>query len=152
TAVLLARPARSVPLEYSPGINRLEGLLEKQRTRQQLRARVPASPKPIVPPAPPPAPPIPRVCSDRLGPRWRNHLLALFGLPSQRRLAQAALQIDRIRHWESEFERLNDVQLKQAGLRLRGRARGGESLDRLLPEAFGLACVAARRTRGMRPF
>jgi preprotein translocase subunit SecA len=37
-------------------------------------------------------------------------------------------------------------------LRLRGRARGGESLDRLLPEAFGLVCVASKRHLGLRPF
>jgi preprotein translocase subunit SecA len=78
--------------------------------------------------------------------------LAWIGLPAQRRLAYAALQINRIRHWEKQFNRLSDTELKQTGLRLRGRARGGESLDRLLPEAFGLACVAAHRTVGMRPF
>jgi len=33
-----------------------------------------------------------------------------------------------------------------------GRARGGESLVRLLPEAFGLVCVAAARTVRLRPF
>src|SRR5206468_9285899 len=78
---------------------------------------------------------------------------ALFGLPSQRRLARAALQIDKIRYWEKEFSRLADAaELKQTGLRLRGRARGGESLDRLLPEVFGLVCVAGQRTIGLRPF
>src|SRR5207302_6668006 len=53
---------------------------------------------------------------------------------------------------EQEFSRLNDVELRQRGLQLRGRARGGESLDRLLPEAFGLVCVAAVRTIRLRPF
>jgi preprotein translocase subunit SecA len=90
--------------------------------------------------------------TDRLGIRWANHLKALLGLPSQRRLARAALQVDRIRHWESEFGRLNDVELRQRGLQMRGRARGGESLDRLLPEAFGLVCVSAYRTVHLRPF
>ncbi|HMC65248.1 MAG TPA: preprotein translocase subunit SecA [Gemmataceae bacterium] len=90
--------------------------------------------------------------NDRLGPAWLNASKALLGLPSQRRLARAALQVNKIRSWESEFNRLADADLKQAGLRLRGRARGGESLDRLLPEAFGLVCVAATRTVNMRPF
>ncbi len=76
----------------------------------------------------------------------------MFGLPSQRRLARAALAIDRIRYWENEYTRLNDVELRQRGLQLRGRARGGESLDRLLPEAFGLVCVGALRTIRLRPF
>jgi preprotein translocase subunit SecA len=88
----------------------------------------------------------------RLGPRWLNHIKALFGTPSRRRLAQAALRIHQTRYWEKEFESLSDAELKQTGMRLRGRARGGESLDRLLPEAFGLVCVAAARTIRLRPF
>ncbi len=60
--------------------------------------------------------------------------------------------IEPIRHWEKEFSRLSDAELRQRGLRLRGRARGGESLNRILPEAFGLACVAATRTIRLRPF
>jgi preprotein translocase subunit SecA len=67
-------------------------------------------------------------------------------------LAQAALKIDRIRHWEGELTRLSDDEIKQYGLRLRGRARGGEPLAQLLPEAFGLVCVAAQRTLRIRPF
>jgi preprotein translocase subunit SecA len=90
--------------------------------------------------------------SNRMGPRWLAYLKALVGTPSQRRLARARLHIDRIRHWEGEFSRLNDEELRKYGLRLRGRARGGESLHRLLPEAFGLVCVAAQRTIGLRPF
>jgi preprotein translocase subunit SecA len=89
---------------------------------------------------------------NRLGPRWLNHLRALFGTPSQRRLARAALRVDAIRHWEQEASRLSDPELRQRGLQLRGRARGGESLDTLLPEAFGLVCVAATRTVQLRPF
>ncbi len=96
-----------------------------------------------------PTPPAPR---NRLGPRWFNHLKALFGLPWQRKLGWAALQVPRIRSWEKEFDGLSDADLKATGMRLRGRARGGESLDRLLPEAFGLASVAARRVTGMRAF
>jgi preprotein translocase subunit SecA len=92
------------------------------------------------------------VSFNRFGPRWLNHFRALFGLPSQRRLARAALQIGAIRHWEKEFSRLSDADLRQRGLQLRGRARGGKSLDKLLPEAFGAVCVAAQRTIQLRPF
>ncbi len=102
--------------------------------------------------ASPPAvqrPPAPR---NRLGPHWLNHIKALIGLPWQRRLARAALLVPRIRHWERQFENLSDAELKTAGLRLRGRGRGGEGLDKLLPEAFGLVCVAAKRKLGLRPF
>ncbi len=89
---------------------------------------------------------------DRFGWRWWNHVKAWLGTPSQRRLAYAALQVPRIRHWEDEFSKLADADVKKAGLHLRGRARGGESLARLLPEVFGLVCVAAKRFIGLRPF
>jgi preprotein translocase subunit SecA len=81
-----------------------------------------------------------------------NRVKALLGTPSQRRLARGALKIDAIRYWESELSRLSDDEMKQHGQKLRGRARGGESLDHLLPEAFGLVCVAAVRTLKLRPF
>jgi hypothetical protein len=89
--------------------------------------------------------------ANRLGPRWLNHLRALFGTPSRRRLAQAALRVDRIRYWEQEYNRLSDDEVRQRGRQLRGRARGGESLDQLLPEVFGLVFVAAVRTVKLRP-
>ena len=88
----------------------------------------------------------------RLGPRWWNRLAALVGLPARRRLARAALVVPAVRHWEAEYGRLSDADLHRAGLRLRGRARGGEPLDRILAEAFGAVCVAARRRLALRPF
>ncbi len=90
--------------------------------------------------------------NNRLGFRPLNYLKALIGLPWQRRLAYAALQVPRIRQWERQFDQLSDAELKIAGQRLRGRGRGGESLDKLLPEAFGLVCVASKRFLGLRPF
>src|SRR5262249_42231053 len=64
----------------------------------------------------------------------------------------AALAVPRIRAWERRLKGLSDGELRENGLRLRGRARGGESLNALLPEAFGLLCVAAKRRLNMRPF
>ncbi|HEV3205257.1 MAG TPA: preprotein translocase subunit SecA [Gemmataceae bacterium] len=90
--------------------------------------------------------------TNRFGFRWVNYIKALLGTPSQRRLAQAALKINPVRHLEKEFSKLSDAELKQTGLRLKGRARGGESLNKILPEAFGLVCVAAQRALKLRPF
>jgi preprotein translocase subunit SecA len=89
---------------------------------------------------------------NRLGRRWLNYFLSLFGTPSQRRLARGALQIDHVRHWEEEASKLSDADIRQRGLQLRGRARGGEPLDKLLPETFGLCCVASYRHLRLRPF
>jgi preprotein translocase subunit SecA len=81
-----------------------------------------------------------------------NRFKAIFGLPWQRRLARAALMLDKIRYWEGEFTKASDADLKLKGLHLRGRARGGESLDSILPEAFGLVCVCAYRVLQLRPY
>ncbi len=108
---------------------------------------------PTVEPSPQHAPiPIRPALSGRLGFRWANYLKMLFGPPAKRRLARAALYVDQIRYWESEFSKLSDDELKVRGMQLRGRAKGGESLNKLLPETFGLVCVSATRTVQMRPF
>jgi preprotein translocase subunit SecA len=60
--------------------------------------------------------------------------------------------IEPIRAFEEKFESLPDEALKQHSSRLRGRARGGERLDRLLPEAFALVSIAAKRTIGLKAF
>jgi len=96
--------------------------------------------------------PLRQTAVGRFGPRWANPLKALFGTPAQRRLARAALMIDAVRHWEKEYASLNEAEIKQMAQRFRGRARGGESLDKMLPEVFGLVSVAAWRSIGLKPF
>jgi len=95
---------------------------------------------------------MPQSVSGRLGGYFTNRLRAWFGMPWDRRLAKAALLIGAIRAREKEYLNLTDDELKKVAARLKGRARGGEHLDRMLPEAFGLVCVAAQRTLKMRPF
>jgi preprotein translocase subunit SecA len=89
---------------------------------------------------------------SRLGSPALHYFYRLFGSAAQRRLARAALLIDAVRHQEALLEKESDAELKHRGLRLKGRARGGTKLDVLLPEAFGLVCVAAKRWLGLRPF
>src|SRR5437667_3843766 len=50
------------------------------------------------------------------------------------------------------MELLEDQELRETADGLRERARGGESLDDLLPEAFALCREAGRRTIGQRHF
>jgi len=88
----------------------------------------------------------------RLGSYLYNLVNSQLGLPWTRRLSQAALLIPKVRHWEKKFEDLTNEEIQATGLRLRGRARGGERLVNLLPEAFGLFCMASRRVLGLRPF
>src|SRR6266550_7690058 len=53
---------------------------------------------------------------------------------------------------EPEMELLEDAEISSEADGLRERARNGESLDDLLPEAFALCREAARRTIGQRHF
>ncbi|MFL5329394.1 MAG: preprotein translocase subunit SecA [Gemmataceae bacterium] len=95
---------------------------------------------------------MPQSVPGRLGNRVTNQFKAWFGSPWGRRLARAATLIPSIRAWESKYLNLTEAELKQIAARLKGRARGGENLDKMLPEAFALVCVAAQRTLKMRPF
>jgi preprotein translocase subunit SecA len=88
----------------------------------------------------------------RLGPDWLNRIRAVSGAPWQRKLSQAALLIPRIRYFEKQYLTLNDEDMRATSMALRGRARGGAKLDRLIPEAFGLCAAAIRRIHGMQPF
>ncbi len=62
-------------------------------------------------------------------------------------------RVESINRFEPEMELLDDEELRAAADGLRRRAREeGESLDELLPEAFGLAREAGKRTLGQRHF
>ncbi len=87
---------------------------------------------------------------SRLGMPLVNQFYRLFGSKSERWLARAALRVDAIRYHEAQAAKLSDDEIRHQSMRLRGRARGGETLDRLLPEAFGLVTEAARRTLNLR--
>src|SRR6058998_2996439 len=63
----------------------------------------------------------------------------------ERRVAQ-------INRFEPEMELLDDAEIREHADALRERAREGESLEDLLPEAFALCREAARRTIGQRHF
>src|ERR671931_1819932 len=57
-----------------------------------------------------------------------------------------------INRFEPEMELLEDSEIREHADVLRERARDGEPLDDLLPEAFALTREAARRTLGQRHF
>ena len=90
--------------------------------------------------------------SGRLGLWPSNIVVARTGLPWQRRLSRAALLVPRIRYWEQQYLKSTDAEILEVSLRLRGKARGKFSLDKLLPEAYGLVSVAIQRTLNIRPF
>src|SRR3954463_7542548 len=61
-------------------------------------------------------------------------------------------RVETINRFEPEMELLEDSELRTEADSLRERARGGESLEDLLPEAFALTREAARRTLGQRHY
>jgi len=75
-----------------------------------------------------------------------------LGGPSQWRLAYWASFLPKIASYEPELQRLKDNELRKRSLSLRYRARSGEPLGKLLPEAYALVREAARRTIDMRHF
>ena len=79
-------------------------------------------------------------------------LQAVAGGPTSRLLAQWAAYVPAINALEANLESLSDYELKKESLSLRYRARSGESLDRLLVEAYALVREAGRRKLGMRHF
>src|SRR3954447_7775896 len=61
-------------------------------------------------------------------------------------------RVESINRIEPEMELLDDAELLSEADALRKRAKDGESLDDLLPEAFALVREAGRRTLGQRHF
>jgi preprotein translocase subunit SecA len=57
-----------------------------------------------------------------------------------------------INRYEPEMEALSDAEIRQEADKLRERARGGETLDDLLPEAFALTREASKRSTGQRHY
>ena len=57
-----------------------------------------------------------------------------------------------INRFEPEMEALSDEEIREEAEKLRERARGGESLDELLPEAFALTREASKRSTGQRHY
>ncbi|MEM9659188.1 MAG: preprotein translocase subunit SecA, partial [Planctomycetota bacterium] len=68
------------------------------------------------------------------------------------RIARSAAYLPQIAALEPRLKELSDPQLRKESLGLRYRARSGETLDRLLVEAFALVREAGRRRLGMRHF
>ncbi|MDZ4231304.1 MAG: preprotein translocase subunit SecA, partial [Patescibacteria group bacterium] len=66
--------------------------------------------------------------------------------------AKRPKEIDEINALEKELSALKEEQLKEEGLKLRERAKAGESLDDFLPRAFALVREAAKRRLGQRHF
>ncbi|WP_116132912.1 preprotein translocase subunit SecA [Tropicimonas sp. IMCC34043] len=76
----------------------------------------------------------------------------VFGTPNDRKIKASRPVIERINALEPEFEKLTDAGLIERTRALQERAKAGEDLDDLLPEAFANCREAAKRALGLRAF
>ncbi len=76
----------------------------------------------------------------------------VFGTPNDRKIKATRPIIEKINGMEAEYTALSDEGIKAKTQELAERAKGGEALDDLLPEAFANCREAARRALGLRAF
>ncbi len=76
----------------------------------------------------------------------------VFGTPNDRMVKRTRSLVEKINALEPEYEALSDDGIKEKTVELQTRAKGGESLDDLLPEAFANCREAAKRSLGLRAF
>lgn len=76
----------------------------------------------------------------------------MFGSPNERRVKSVQPLIAAVNELESHFESLTDAEMIAKTGELQTRARNGEDLIKLLPEAFANTREAAKRALGLRIF
>ncbi|MEQ1962313.1 preprotein translocase subunit SecA [Xenorhabdus khoisanae] len=79
-------------------------------------------------------------------------LTKIFGSRNDRTLRRLRKVVDVINRMEPDFEKLSDEELKAKTEQFRVRLKEGESLDKILPEAFATVREASKRVFGMRHF
>ncbi|HSX12755.1 MAG TPA: preprotein translocase subunit SecA, partial [Rhabdochlamydiaceae bacterium] len=75
-------------------------------------------------------------------------LKKLFGTSQGRLLSKYSKLVKQVNQWEERFQALSDEELKQKTQEFRTRLSSGETLDQLLPEAYGVVKNACRRLWG----
>ncbi|MDX7997924.1 preprotein translocase subunit SecA [Xenorhabdus sp. Reich] len=79
-------------------------------------------------------------------------LTKIFGSRNDRTLRRLRKVVDVINHMEPDFEKLSDEELKAKTDQFRARLKEGESLEKILPEAFATVREASKRVFNMRHF
>lgn len=102
-----------------------------------------------------------RVCGDR---RRSNRSFStgffndqqsayrVFGSRNERQLRQLTRLVTQINALEPTIEKLSDAELQAKTPEFKQRLAAGESLDKILPEAFAVCREASRRVLGMRHY
>jgi len=77
---------------------------------------------------------------------------AVFGTANDRSLKGYQKRLPEINALEPSIKALDDNALRAKTEEFKGRIAGGESLDKIMPEAFAVCREASRRVLGMRHF
>jgi preprotein translocase subunit SecA len=83
---------------------------------------------------------------------FNRALTSIFGSRNERVLRQLSKTVNRINALEAEYEKLSDAQLQDKTPQFKERLAAGETLDKILPEAFAVVREGAKRTLGMRHY
>ncbi|KGM56556.1 preprotein translocase subunit SecA [Lysobacter arseniciresistens ZS79] len=81
-----------------------------------------------------------------------NLLTRVFGSRNDRLLRQLQRSVSRINALEPDLQKLSDAELQAKTPEFQQRLKDGESIDKLLPEAFAVCREASRRVLGMRHY
>ncbi|MBD2801155.1 preprotein translocase subunit SecA [Xenorhabdus sp. M] len=79
-------------------------------------------------------------------------LTKIFGSRNDRTLRRLRKVVDVISRMEPDFEKLTDEELKAKTDQFRARLKEGDTLEKILPEAFATVREASKRVFGMRHF
>src|SRR6185503_6530704 len=85
-------------------------------------------------------------------PMLNNLLARVFGSRNQRILNRLNGLVTAVNAFEPRISQLSDAALAAKTGEFRQRLAGGETLDKLMPEAFAVVREAGKRTLGMRHF
>ncbi|MDO5651763.1 MAG: preprotein translocase subunit SecA [Moraxella sp.] len=79
-------------------------------------------------------------------------LAKLIGTKNDRELKRMRKIVDKVNAYEPEISALSDDELRQKTADFKTRHQNGESLDKLLPEAFAVCREASKRVNAMRHY
>lgn len=77
-----------------------------------------------------------------------SFLKKIFGTAQDRLLKKYSKIVVQVNSWDERFKALSDVELRKKTIEFRERYDNGETLDQLLPEAYGVVKNACRRLCG----
>src|SRR4051812_38408627 len=81
-----------------------------------------------------------------------NFLTKIFGSRNDRLLKTYRKTVERINALETQYEKLDDAQLRAKTQEFKDRVAAGEELDAILPEAFAVVREGSKRVMKMRHF